>query len=46
MICRRCWECAQEGGRKLGFRSTYGRDDFSNVFELIEINENSAIHAL
>ena len=31
---------------KLGFLSTYGRDFFGNVFELIEINAGSAIHAL
>lgn len=36
----------QADGRKLGFRSTYGRDFFGNVFELIEINEASAIAPL
>lgn len=36
----------EEGGRKLGFKSTYGRDYFGNVFELLEINEGSAIQAL
>jgi catechol 2,3-dioxygenase-like lactoylglutathione lyase family enzyme len=35
-----------DGRRKLGFKSTYGRDFFGNVFELIEINEASAIAAL
>jgi len=35
-----------DGERKLGFKSTYGRDFFGNVFELIEINEGSAIASL
>lgn len=35
-----------ESGRKVGFKSTYGRDFFGNVFELIEINEGSGIRPL
>jgi len=35
-----------ENGRKVGFKSTYGRDFFGNVFELIEINDGSSIHPL
>ncbi|WP_380879579.1 hypothetical protein ACFB49_23070 [Sphingomonas sp. DBB INV C78] len=35
-----------QDGRRQGFRSTYGRDFFGNVFELIEVGENSAIPAL
>jgi catechol 2,3-dioxygenase-like lactoylglutathione lyase family enzyme len=34
---------ATDGERKLGFISTYGRDFFGNVFELLQINEESAI---
>jgi catechol 2,3-dioxygenase-like lactoylglutathione lyase family enzyme len=34
------------GGEKTGFISTYGRDFFGNVFELIEINADSAIPGL
>jgi catechol 2,3-dioxygenase-like lactoylglutathione lyase family enzyme len=37
---------ATDGANKLGFMATYGRDYFGNVFELIEINEASAIQAL
>lgn len=37
---------SMDGGPKLGFRATYGRDFFGNVFELIEINEESAIAPL
>jgi catechol 2,3-dioxygenase-like lactoylglutathione lyase family enzyme len=33
-------------GRKQGFRSTYGRDFFGNVFELLEINEASPVAPL
>jgi catechol 2,3-dioxygenase-like lactoylglutathione lyase family enzyme len=36
----------RDGERKIGFKSTYGRDFFGNVFELIEINEHSAIASL
>lgn len=32
-----------EGEREAGFISTYGRDFFGNVFELIEINADSPI---
>jgi catechol 2,3-dioxygenase-like lactoylglutathione lyase family enzyme len=35
-----------ENGEKVGFWSTYGRDFFGNVFELIEINRDSAIMPL
>jgi glyoxylase I family protein len=37
---------ARDGATKLGFISTYGRDFFGNVFELLEINSGSAIAAL
>ena len=33
-------------GGKTGMRATYGRDFFGNVFELIEINRDSAIAPL
>ena len=36
----------RDGARKLGFKATYGRDFFGNVFEIIEVNEASAIPAL
>jgi glyoxylase I family protein len=36
----------REGDRQLGFRATYGRDFFGNVFELIQIDEESAIAPL
>lgn len=35
-----------DGAKKIGFISTYGRDHFGNVFELIEINIDSAIQGL
>ncbi len=39
-------EPVTENGRKRGFLATYGRDFFGNVFELIEINEESTIAGL
>ncbi len=39
-------EITEVDGRKMGFISTYGRDFFGNVFELIEINAESPIPAL
>ncbi len=33
-------------GRKTGFFATYGRDFFGNVFELIEINQDSRVPPL
>jgi catechol 2,3-dioxygenase-like lactoylglutathione lyase family enzyme len=43
---KHCGGPETDGVRKLGFISTYGRDYFGNVFELIEINAGSAIQAL
>ena len=40
---RHCGGPAEDGERKLGFISTYGRDFFGNVFELLEINDESVI---
>jgi catechol 2,3-dioxygenase-like lactoylglutathione lyase family enzyme len=39
-------EVEVKDGRKQGFKATYGRDFFGNVFELLEINENSATKPL
>lgn len=36
----------QVDGRAMGFYATYGRDFFGNVFELIQIDADSAIPAL
>ncbi|WP_156680429.1 VOC family protein [Sphingomonas profundi] len=36
----------EKDGRRLGFLSTYGRDFFGNVFELIQIDQESAIAPL
>jgi hypothetical protein len=43
---KHCGGPETDGARKLGFTSTYGRDYFGNVFELIEINADSAVQAL
>jgi len=43
---KHCGGPETDGARKLGFISTYGRDYFGNVFELIEINAESAIQGL
>jgi catechol 2,3-dioxygenase-like lactoylglutathione lyase family enzyme len=43
---KHCGGPQMDGAKKLGFISTYGRDYFGNVFELIEINADSAIQAL
>ena len=37
---------SESGGENTGFRATYGRDFFGNVFEIIEINEGSAVAPL
>jgi hypothetical protein len=37
---------SKDANGKIGFISTDGREFFGNVFELIEINSGSAIHAL
>ena len=34
-------DAEERDGQRLGFWSTYGRDFFGNVFELMEINEGS-----
>lgn len=34
-------EAEERDGRRVGFRATYGRDFFGNVFELMEIGEGS-----
>lgn len=39
-------EAEEVDGRRAGFRATYGRDFFGNVFELIEIGEGSALPGL
>ncbi len=36
----------ESGKRRTGFRSTYGRDFFGNVFELMEIREGSVMPGL
>lgn len=36
----------ERDGRKLGFIAAYGRDFFGNVFELLQIDEGSAVPAL
>jgi len=43
---RHCGGPEADANGKVGFISTYGRDFFGNVFELIEINAGSAINAL
>lgn len=39
-------EAEGEAQRTHGFWATYGRDFFGNVFEILEINEGSAVRAL
>ncbi len=34
-------EATERDGKRVGFRSTYGRDFFGNVFELMEMGEGS-----
>lgn len=34
-------DAVERDGKRIGFWSTYGRDFFGNVFELMEINEGS-----
>ncbi len=36
----------ERDGKRVGFRSTYGRDFFGNIFELMEFGEGSAMPAL
>lgn len=39
-------ELREKDGRRVGFRSTYGRDFFGNVFELMEIGDGSPVKPL